>query len=77
MGAQRWILSFIWQGIEAQDKILNEMKENVKMSYETTISNAIAIKHKDNKIGYLIPGHHPPFSMGFPNYTILETEDEG
>ena len=42
-------LSVIQQQDEAQEKMLNEIKENIKMLYEMTISNVKTIQLQDTK----------------------------
>lgn len=42
-------LSNIQQRVEAQDKMLNKIKDNIEMLYQRTTANAITIQHQDDK----------------------------
>ena len=69
-------LSLIQQKIEEQDKMLNEMKENIDMLNQATTSNSMTIQLQDAHINQLISGHYPSFAEDSPTHTMADSEDE-
>lgn len=65
----------IQQKVEAQDKILNEMKENIVMLNEMITSIYVTILLMDALISHLILGRYP-FPKDSPNYIVDDFEDE-
>uniref|UniRef100_M1D971 Uncharacterized protein n=1 Tax=Solanum tuberosum TaxID=4113 RepID=M1D971_SOLTU len=68
--------SLIQQKIEAHEKMLNEMKENIKMLNKVSASHSMTIQLQDAQIGHLITGHYPSFAEDSPNYNMGNSEDE-
>uniref|UniRef100_M1E126 Uncharacterized protein n=1 Tax=Solanum tuberosum TaxID=4113 RepID=M1E126_SOLTU len=69
-------LSLIQQKIEAHEKMLNEMKENIEMLNEASTSHSMTIQLQEAQITHLMTGHYPPFAEDSPNYTMGDSEDE-
>uniref|UniRef100_M1E1B0 Integrase core domain containing protein n=1 Tax=Solanum tuberosum TaxID=4113 RepID=M1E1B0_SOLTU len=69
-------LSLIQQKVEEQDKMLNEMKENIDMLNQATTSNSMTIQLQDAQINQLIFGRYPQFAEDSPSYTMADSEDE-
>uniref|UniRef100_M1DR58 Uncharacterized protein n=1 Tax=Solanum tuberosum TaxID=4113 RepID=M1DR58_SOLTU len=69
-------LSLIQKKIEAHEKMLNEMKENIEMLNEASTSNFMTIKLQDAQIGHLISGHYPTFTEDSSNYKMGDSKNE-
>uniref|UniRef100_M1DU95 Uncharacterized protein n=1 Tax=Solanum tuberosum TaxID=4113 RepID=M1DU95_SOLTU len=54
--------SLIQQKIEAREKMLNEMKENIEMLNKASTTHSVTIQLQDAQIVHLILGHYPPFT---------------
>uniref|UniRef100_M1DZ92 Uncharacterized protein n=1 Tax=Solanum tuberosum TaxID=4113 RepID=M1DZ92_SOLTU len=70
------VLSPIQQKIKEQDKMLNEIKENIKMLNHTTTTNSMTIQLQDAQIGHLISACYPPFAADSPSYTMGNSKNE-
>uniref|UniRef100_M1DSK1 Uncharacterized protein n=1 Tax=Solanum tuberosum TaxID=4113 RepID=M1DSK1_SOLTU len=69
-------LSLIQKKMKAQEKMLNEMKENIRILNEASASHSMTIQLQDAQIGHLIIGYYPPFAKDSPNYNMSESEDK-
>uniref|UniRef100_M1DSW2 Uncharacterized protein n=1 Tax=Solanum tuberosum TaxID=4113 RepID=M1DSW2_SOLTU len=69
-------LSLIQKKMKAQEEMLNEMKENITMLNEASVSHSMIIQLQDTQIGHLISSHYLPFTNDSPNYNISEFECE-
>uniref|UniRef100_M1DI60 Uncharacterized protein n=1 Tax=Solanum tuberosum TaxID=4113 RepID=M1DI60_SOLTU len=68
--------SLIQQKIEAQEKMLNDMKENIEILNEASTSNSMTIQLQDAQISHLISDHYPPLAEDSPNYNMGDSKDE-